>query len=84
MKLKLQHFGCLMQRTDSGKNTLMLREIEGRRRKGRQKMRLLDGITDLMNMNLSKLNEQVETEIYHYPFWVITAYLGLLHSHPES
>ena len=47
-------------------------------------MRLLDGITDLMNMDLSKLNEQVETEIYHYPFWVITAYLGLLHSHPES
>ena len=55
LKLKLQYFGHLMRRTDSLEKTLMLRKTEGRRRRGRQRMRWLDGITDLMGMNLSKL-----------------------------
>ena len=55
--MKLQNFGHLMQRTDSLEKTLILGKIEGRRRRGRQRMRWPDGITDLMNMGLNKLQE---------------------------
>ena len=60
LKLKLQYFDHLMRRADSLEKTMMLRKIEGRRRKGCQKMRFLDGITDLTDMSLSKLQELVK------------------------
>ena len=59
LKLKLQYFGHLMQRNDSSENTLMLGKIEGGRRRGRQRIRWLDGITDSVDVNLSELREMV-------------------------